>query len=61
MFSILLVLSGSIEYRHDLVGGNVKGIGSYLINQLIDNSGIGEGTSRHNFVITLIESLYFKK
>lgn len=47
-----LILSGSIEDSEFLSGRNVDGFRSDLVYHLVDESGVGEGTTGHDFIVT---------
>ena len=48
----LHVLVGSVENGHLLTGRNVHGLGADLVNELVDEADVGEGTTSHDLVVT---------
>lgn len=52
LLTILLISLGSIEDGQFLSGWDVEGIGSDLVVHLVDESGVGEGSSGHDFVVS---------
>jgi len=50
--TILLVLSSSIEDGHLLTRGDMNCVGTDLFDHLVNESGIGEGTTGHNLIVT---------
>lgn len=46
------VLVGSIEDSHILTRGDVLGVGTSLVNHLVDKTNVGESTTGHDLVVT---------
>lgn len=52
LMSFRLILSGSIEDSEFLSRGNVDSLRSDLVDHLVDESGVGESTTGHDFIVT---------
>jgi len=50
--TVLLILFSSIEDVHNLTIRHVDSLRANLVNKLVDNSDVTEGTSSHNFEVT---------
>ena len=48
----LCVFMGDVENIIGLFSGNVNGLGTHFAHHFVDDSGVGEGSTSHYFIIS---------